>query len=728
MRSAVILGLAVLLAGCMGEGDTKVEPATLPANTPDAFLTYPNTQAPLGAGSYRVEVAATGGGAESIELVATFDDGSTRSWSGSFGAGASFVAPDGLTLARAGGLRLVARAVSGAALTVRLLRNGVLVAQGADGIDLPLTPISSASYAAAYYDAVDPEAERTTLEDWKQRNGFYANDPATTITHVVFRDALDLGYGRDMYVLRNATTGRIAFLVHNYIVALQPGSTTNYGPLNVDAAIAQDKRWFKGSNAIEFSPADEDNPADVNGAMKITKFFTFDPQGRRLTSADLDGRGVKHMPGMCWACHGGQTLPLGPDGKFQPQSLRSAKYNMLQVPELEFSLQDGYHRNDLEDRLRLMNRYVRDSYVEMAARDLLDAPTARGLWSADYALEVINGRYNGDFSQGAWDEDFVPAGWQNGPGQPNAELLYKRVIAPHCSSCHALQGRAAAGADSAVNLGNAINFSSYTKFMAYKGRIIDYVYKRGIMPLSLRNYENFWRDPEGAPSILASALADASLFDSATGKVIVPGRAVARAGADRTVRGPTVQLDGSASGFAERYQWTIVSPAVTSASLSDADSARAVLDAPDAGTYVLALTVSNGRGSHTDEVTYTVNGAAADPDALTFVDDIRPLIASNGCTSCHAEGLTPGIPVFWDDDVDSDGIALYQRIMMRVNLVDPEDSRLLQKPTSELHGGGVVIDTATPGGQADYNTLVNWIRAGAVCGVNPVGLDLGCAD
>lgn len=728
MRSAVFLGLAVLLAGCTGEGDTKVEPATLPANTPNAFLTYPNTQAPLAAGSYAVTVTPDGGGAESIEVVATYDDGRTQSWSGSVGAGASFDVPGGITLAAAGGLRLEARALSGAPLTVRLRRNGALVAQGGGTIDLPLTPISSASYAAAYYAAVDAEDERTTVEDWKRRNGFYDNDPANTITHVVFRDALDLGYGRDMYVLRNATTGRIAFLVNNYIVALQPGSAANYGPLNVDAAIAQDKRWFKGTNAIEFSPANEDNPADVNGSMKITKFFTFDQQGRRLTSADLDGRGVKHMPGMCWACHGGQTLPLGPDGKFQPQSLRSAKYNILQVPELEYSLQDGYHRADLEDRLRLMNSYVRDSYAEMASRDILDAATARGMWSADYALEVIEGRYNGDFSQGAWDEDFVPAGWQNGPGQTNAELLYKRVISPHCSSCHALQGRAAAGADSAGNLGNAINFSSYTKFMAYRERIIDYVYKRGIMPLSLRNYENFWRDPDGAPSILAAALGDASLFDAGTGKVIPPGRAVARAGADRTVQGPTVQLDGGASGFAGSYQWSIVSPLVTSATLDNAGSARAVLNAPAAGTYVLALTVSNARGSHTDHVTYTVNASAALPEALTFADDIRPLLASNGCASCHAEGLTPGIPVFWDDDVDSDGIKLYQRIMMRVNLADPEDSRLLQKPTSLLHGGGVVIDTATPAGQADYNTLVNWIRAGAVCGANPVGLDIGCAE
>lgn len=727
MRSAVILGLALVLAGCTGEGDTQVQPATVADNTPDSFLTYPNTQAPLGAGTYTVEVsAASGAAADSFHLVITFDDGSTRVVDGSWGAGATVTLADPVVLAAAGGLRIAATSGSGVGVRIVLKRNGTVVSDVTSPLDLPLTPISSASYAQAYYDAVDPQQERDTLEKWKQRNGFYDNDPNNVITHAVFRDAKDLGYGRDMTVLRNGVTGRVAFVVNNYIVALQPGASSNYGPINVDAAIAQDPRFFKGTNAIEFSPANEDNPADTNGAMKINKFFTFTPAGERLTSADLDGRGVKHMPGMCWACHGGQTLPLTPDGKFQPYSLRSPKYNILGVSDFEYSLQDGYHRAQLEDKLRLMNRYVKDSYEDIAARDINDSATGRGKWSADYALELVNGRYNGDFSTGTYQDDFVPAGWQNGPGQENAELLFKRVVEPHCTSCHSLQGRAAAGVDFAGNLGNAVNFSSYTKFMAYRTRIIDYVFKRGIMPLSLRNFESFWKTPDGAPSILAAALAEPTLFDSTTGKVIPPGRAVARAGADRTVRGPTVQLDGNASSFASSYSWAITSPLGSTASLSNATSARAVLSAPDAGSYVLTLTVTNAKGSHSDSVTLTVSGAAADQTALTFADDVRPLLTSNGCTTCHVDGGVAGIPVFWDDNVDSDGNKLYQRIMVRVNLKDPEDSRLLQKPTSLLHGGGKVIDTSTPQGQSDYNTIVNWIREGAVCGSNPVGLDIGC--
>lgn len=728
MRSAAILGLALVLAGCMGEGDTAVTPAVLAEHSPNAFLTFPNAQAPLMAGRYQLQVGpVTGAAADSFSLVATFDDGSTQTFTGAWGA-VPVIVSQPLVLARAGGLRLAITTGSGAPARIRLSRNGVLVAQADGVLDMPLTPISSVSYAAAYYTAVDPEDERDTLDKWKTRNGFDSNDPAISRTHVTFRDALDLGYGRDMYVLRNATTGRIAFFVQNYIVAVQPGAPTNYGPLNVEAAIARDLRYFKGSNAIEFSPANEDNPLDPNGAMKITKFFTYDAAGRRLTSADLDGRGIKHMPGMCWACHGGQPLPLGPDGKFQPQSLRSSKLNMLAVADLEFSQQAGFHRADLEDGLRVMNSYVRESYADMQARDINAAPTARGHWAPEFALELLDGRYGGSFASGGWRNDFVPAGWQNSPGQESAELLFKRVVAPHCLGCHALQGRTATGVDVAGDLGSAINFSSYRKFMANRERIIDYVYQRGIMPMSLRNFEAFWREPGGAPSLLAAALAEPALFDATTGQVIPPGRAVARAGADRRVAGPEVVLDGNASYFADSHAWAIISAPGAGASLANAGSARALLTAPVAGDYVLALTVRNNRGSHTDRVTVTVDGALFDPDALTFVDDIRPLIVRNNCVSCHGASGTAGIPVLWDDAVDSDGLPLYARIMERVNLADPEDSKLLLKPTSLLHSGGVVLDTATPVGKADYNILLNWIRAGAVCGRNPVGVGIGCAE
>lgn len=746
MRVRVLSCLAsvVLLSGCMGDGNTEVTAASISATTPDSFLTYPNTQASLAAGSYDIVIGSdtAGEGAPwgipaAYRLTITYDDGRVETrdgvWPASGTSGPSATdtgnAHETLTLDHAGGVTIALASTVNAVLI--LTRNGQVVvsdtASGANGaplIDLPVSRISAADYAQAYYDAVDPNGDRDTVEKWKTKNGFY--DSNSAITHVTFRDALDLGYGRDMYILKNSVTGRIAFMVQNYIVTLQPGSSSNYGPLNVDAAISKDSRYLKGTNAIEFSPANEDDPGNANGSMKITKFFTFDPSGKRITSSDLDGRGIKHMPGMCWACHGGQTMPLDENGRFQPQSLRSAKLNILGVADFEYSLQDGYHRDQMESRFKTVNSYVAETYADLQARDINDAATAQGKWSADYALELVHGRYDNGASS-SYRDDFVPEGWKlanNSGASVNTELLFKRVVGPHCTGCHSLQGRAAThepGSDTASNLGNAINFSSYEKFIAYRSRIADYVFRRGIMPMSLRNFENFWQDPDGAPAILAAALADPTLFEN--GHVIQPGKPVARPGADRTVRSP-VQLDGSASSFAQSYQWTILSPSPTTATLSDASSARPTLTAP-AGNYVLQLTVGNSKGSSSATVTYTVNGSVADQKTLTFVDDVRPLFASNGCTVCHSSTGYPGIPVYWSDEVDSNGIKLYRRVMERVDLKDPENSRLLRRPTSHTHGGGLVIDTSTPQGESDYNTILNWIREGAVCGSDT---SLGCPD
>src|ERR1700674_2389126 len=52
----------------------------------------------------------------------------------------------------------------------------------------------SASYAQAYYTAIDPHSEKTTLDTWKAKNDFGSGTEHT----VVFRDVRDLGYGRRM--------------------------------------------------------------------------------------------------------------------------------------------------------------------------------------------------------------------------------------------------------------------------------------------------------------------------------------------------------------------------------------------------------------------------------------------------------------------------------------------------------------------------------------------------
>lgn len=737
-RQLLLLASAtLLLSGCLDVGDED-PPAAAPisAETPNSFLRYINTQASLAAGDYLI-VAATASAGETgaYTLTVTHGDGTIETIDGSWllSGGPDVDAPGNnshaLTMSQDGAVKIaLTSAVDGYLLLVRAADNSIVAEDDNSGggtdplINLPLNGISSVAYADAYYDAVDPAGERSTLTGYLQKNCFIpgpnsaidcAGETIGMGTHVIFRDSKDLGYGRNMHARRN-TKGTVttaddtfAFVVGNYVVKLQAGSSSNYGPINVEAAISEDSRYHGGTNAIEFTP-DPNNPA-----QNIAKFFTFNKAGERITSADLDGRGVKHMPQMCWVCHGGRALPLDQNGEFPALALRSPKYNQLELDTFDYSSLAGWTRADQEANFRVLNEMVRDSYLQIAARgDDADK------WFADFAIEIAEERYGGSaMASATYIEDYVPAGWQQTPSRPEGvEQLYKRVIEPHCVGCHALQGNNAGETYSGQPYAAAINFASWEKFNSYREIVADYVFRRGVMPLSLRNWEDFWRDPEDKPALLASFLADPTLFDGA-GHVVRPGNPVARPGADRRSRSP-VQLDGSASSFATTYAWSIVSPVLTTAELLNADTARPkLINAPD-GVYVLSLTVTNANGSSDPEqVIVTVDSSMPAASSLTFVDDIAPILGStNGtnCAGCHnSGGGYPGIPVYWDDTNPN----LYRDVLMRVNRAAPELSLILVKPTGVRHGGGEYLNLALLADYAKYNTILEWIRAGAPCGV-----------
>ncbi len=628
-------------------------------------------------------------------------------------------------------------------------------------------------WTTAYYEVVDPDRERRTLEDWKIKNGFGSCDDEF---HIIFRDSKDLGYGRDMYACRYDADGidpfgegRFSIFVRNFVVKVLSGDPTNYGPINVEAAIEDDTRHHSGTNAIEFSPIDADDP----DSDKVAKFFTFTPAGDLNISADLDGRGDKPMPQPCLLCHGATLLPwdtaavIEEAGKMPgirapwdipevAHVLRSAKLNQLELETFDYSsLYPLWSRANQEERFRRFNQYVVDTYVDMSGRDKANPRH----WCADFAIELGLGRYGAvaDVAElcGAhnpvatdglmYDEEFVPAGWQQTLSRPvGVDVLYKRVIEPHCISCHSLRGNAAGERVAAVaseQRGNAINFSSYENFIGYADIIKDYVYRRGAMPLSLRNYLEFWDNPDGAPAILASFLPGFDLYTT-EGKVLAPGRPVAKPGVNRTVTSP-VALDASASLYAGSYRWEVVeapvgaipvlsAPTAAQTLLTAGNGAGGVVD----GDYVVKLTVVNVLGIDSAVFTVTVDsGLTPAPSDLTFYSDIRPILqnAPDGllsdknaaCTDCHnlasaGSPLYQGLPVYYDTPVNDpmNPLAdrnLYQDVMARVDLVEPENSILVRKPTREEHGGGKVLDLSLPGHYETYNRILNWIRNGAPC-------------
>lgn len=584
--------------------------------------------------------------------------------------------------------------------------------------------INSVVYAEQYYRAVDPDNERTTLDAWKSKNGF---DQGHDV-HVIFRDSKDLGYGRDMYARRN-NDGSLAFYVNNFVVAVGKGNPANYGPLNLLAATDQNFDYHLGSNAIEFSAIDPSDP----DSEKILKFFTFSADDDqdiqpRITSADLDGRGIKHMPSICLACHGGKLLPLNQDGSFNELSLKSAKLNQLELDSFEFMESGEFSEADQQTGIKTINQWVRDSYAEMSLRD----PSQKGFWDGEFPQSIANARYGSDsFSLASYQTGTVPSGWQQTEFRPEGvENLYLQVVEPHCISCHSLRGYHAGNDslvadviinDQEVKLGNAINFSSYEKFISYSEIITDYVYRRGIMPLSLRNAEVFWQAPYSAPALLASFLPSFSQDTGVLneqGEIQPPGLPISRLDAERVSALP-LTLQGSGSSFAKDYQWSIISgPEDHDVQLDGINEEITRLVGTTEGEYQLGLTVSNSRGESFSQMTIQVDNSLKPESEINFVDDIKPLLQnqlydSRSCQSCHnpTTGIE-GIPIFYD----ASNMNLYTDVRARVNLGSPIDSLLLLKPTRHQHGGGIRFDLETTLGLESYNTILQWIMAGAPCG------------
>mgnify|MGYP000070410826 CR=1 FL=1 len=714
------LSIAVLcfwgLAGC---GEDAVAPDTPKLNPPihaNKFLTFVNTQASLAAGVYDIKVVNnTVSTAFSYQLDITLDN-ETQNLSGEIEPNVE--QSHEIVLSKAGGLAVNLTASNGT--TLGLYRNGQLMAplatvgdSGNTELNLPNSKISNLQYSEAYYAAVDPDNKRTTLSDWKQTNGFDQGDE----TYIVFRDTKDLGYGRSMFV-RKRDDGSLSVFVDNYIVGLGGKSPENYGPLNVHAAVDQNRQHHVGSNAIEFSPVDENDPS----SPKIMKFFTFTPadengvQHRRI-EADLDGRGIKPVPTTCISCHGGALLPLDRDGKFQLQALQTAKFNQLEVNTFEYSDLPGFTQADQENNFKTVNQYIFEAFDEQQQQAFV-----KGHWSATFAKELADGRYGGGFTSSDFKEDFVPEGWkQNGERPDGVETLYKSVIEPHCISCHSLRGTLIGEATKVtedgqlISLANAVNFSSYEKFISFSERIKDYVFVRGQMPLSLRNYEEFWQNPAGKPTLLASFLPGFDILDE-NNQVQQPSRPIAKVAHASSVHPPEFIL-GQASVFADSYQWRLVSqPADSQIQLGATDVANLMIESADEGEYQFELVVTNDMGVISEPEMVTVNVSTADKQILTFVDDIRPLMGTSdntSCSECHRDDSEyPEIPAYYADTNPDQ----YYDVLARIDFADPKNSPILIKPTSKQHGGSIRFELDTESGLEQYNKMLDWILSGAPCG------------
>jgi hypothetical protein len=110
--------------------------------------------------------------------------------------------------------------------------------------------------------------------------------------------------------------------------------------------------------------------------------------------------------------------------------------------------------------------------------------------------------------------------------------------------------------------------------------------------------------------------------------------------------------------------------------------------------------------------TTTTGGTTTTPPAtggLTYTTDIKPIMQAR-CASCHANNVNnmaafTSFPLTMSNDT-----ADHAELVTRINQQTPDASLLLTKGSGQVsHAGGASIAQ----GSAEYNTLVQWIQAGA---------------
>jgi len=581
--------------------------------------------------------------------------------------------------------------------------------------------MDTAAYAQAYYAAIDPANAKDTLAKWKAANGF---DSGSGTQHVVvFGDKRDLGYGRRMTARQNAD-GTLAFMVENYLVEAAAGYA--YSLLNLDAAVARDTRHLIGVNGIEFSPG-------PGGGVSFAKFFNFNAAtGARELAVDLDGRGLKAMPGPCISCHGGRGDALMPaDASGVPrfnlvQNAASgargdvqARLHPFEVDAFDFSATPGFTRAEQEAALKAINRMVLCSYPLPSPSSLPEDACRRAATANEWqgtAATLLKSFYGGDgLPSATFSDTYVPPSWQ-AAGQTT---LYQQVIAPACRTCHLMRGT---GAQS------DIDFATWEKFRPYADRTKAHIFDRGNMPLAKIVYDAFWRS--GGPATLANFLqAEGYTVRDASGAVPMPGRPVADPGPSRVTGQGATRLSASGSLYATAYAWTIVSgPA--GASLSEANTAQPTFTATANGTWTVQLVASNGSAqSAPARIDIVVNGSLSPaPGAIRFADIKAAMQEGSTCTVCHSPtGTGARPPVYYtNDDRNGDGVAgdatddawFHAEVRSRINFTDLAASALLRKPSGHHHNGGQVQGfnaAAAPGdpSRAKYDLFLNWILAGA---------------
>jgi hypothetical protein len=345
-----------------------------------------------------------------------------------------------------------------------------------------------------YYQGLDPVmtwngtawsgGNHSTLGAWWALAGFNTNPSISNGTFpdeasAAYLNYNDLGFGREMHIRRNTTTGDIFAYVTNY-------GDHNQNPANADLAQQALTTGTRPTSLATVAMEWSDLPGLPSANSRAVKFFVFggsDATSPLINSADLDGFGQVFVPQLCQICHGGN--PYGGTSSVQDLSLRPALTATVGASFREFDTKSFRYPSGVT---AIPSGMVP---VFKALNDLVNATGPQ-----PPIAELITGWHSGTSPF----QTFTPPGWS---ATPVVEGLYQDIVAKSCRTCHG------AFHDNTASGGNQydLTWRTYEQFLNSKGSIGYRVCNNSgvTMPHALITYRNFWLDaPPHSPTVLGA--------------------------------------------------------------------------------------------------------------------------------------------------------------------------------------------------------------------------------
>lgn len=466
-----------------------------------------------------------------------------------------------------------------------------------------------------YYDCIDPDGYSDTLAEWIDYAGF--NVYPESIVHTSYVNNYDLNFGRDMYVRRDANNN-----VYTYV--------TNYPSL---------ENIFSGRNefavvAMEYSAAptgdcgDGTFTDDATG-KKIVKFYSFVPDELtgdyvRTNSMNFDGRGERLLPGVCVACHYGDTnsdqfnalnladIDAGAadlNSSFIPWDLDAFLFTddinddfvdpIYDAAEISPEITANFSRQAQQDEFRQQNQIILDTFthdINNLKRFEIPIKMVQGWYGNKATVEPLNfGSEETPLSinelldlktavstlpNNPFNGRYVQRGWE---GQ---EDLYHDVFVRNCRICHAQVAN------------QTKNFDSYEEFVN-NDRIVSYVFEQGAMPLSRLTMDRFWVSFYGDTSPAETLRNHLNSDNNPTNDVAIgslPGYPVAKVSpsanpeldADVSIDfDGRILFDANDSQFTSSYEWNL-----NGAFVSDAEKYEYIAEAPGASSEITFIAIN----------------------------------------------------------------------------------------------------------------------------------------